>query len=247
VTETRTAVITGASAGIGAATAQQLADAGFHVIIGARRQDKLQEVAQKTGALAMPLDVTDPASVDAFTNQVETCDVLVNNAGGALGLDAVAEGSDRDWLEMYERNVMSVLRMTRALLPKLIAGGNGHIVNIGSVAGIFHYPGGGGYVAAKHALRAVTKTLRGELVEHPVRVTEIQPGLVETEFSLVRFDGDAEKAAEVYRGVEALTATDVADCIAWAVTRPPHVNIDEMLVTPQKQILGFGQQVLREV
>lgn len=247
MTETRTAIITGASAGIGAATAQHLSDAGFHVIIGARRKDKLEEVAEKTGATAIVLDVTDQESVDAFTAQIKTCDVLVNNAGGALGLDLVAEGKDKDWLDMYERNVMSVLRMTRALLPKIIAGGNGHIVNIGSVAGIFHYPGGGGYVAAKHALRAVSKTLRGELVEHPVRVTEIQPGMVETEFSLVRFDGDAEKAAAVYEGVEALTAGDIADCITWAVTRPRHVNVDEMLVTTQKQILGFGQQVIRGV
>jgi NADP-dependent 3-hydroxy acid dehydrogenase YdfG len=245
VTETRTAVISGASAGIGAATAQHLADAGFQVVIGARRRDRLEEVAAKTGATAIPLDVTDPASVERFCEQIDACSVLVNNAGGALGLEPVIEGDDRLWLEMYERNVMSVLRMTRALAPKLIASGNGHIVNIGSVAGLFHYAGGGGYVAAKHALRAVTKTLRGELIEHPVRVTEIQPGLVETEFSLVRFDGDAEKARTVYEGIEALTADDIADCVAWAVTRPRHVNVDEIAVTPQAQILGFGQQVVR--
>jgi NADP-dependent 3-hydroxy acid dehydrogenase YdfG len=245
VTRTRTAVITGASAGIGAATAQHLVQAGFNVIIGARRKDRLEEVAAETGATAIVLDVTDQASVDAFCAQVPECGVLVNNAGGALGLSSIADGKDTEWLEMYERNVMSVLRMSRALLPKLIASGNGHIVNIGSVAGIFHYAGGGGYVAAKHAERAVTKTLRGELVEQPVRVTEIQPGMVQTEFSLVRFDGDAQKAAAVYEGVEALTAGDIADCVAWAVTRPPHVNVDEMMVTPQKQILGFGQHVVR--
>jgi NADP-dependent 3-hydroxy acid dehydrogenase YdfG len=166
--------------------------------------------------------------------------------GAKIGLGSVADGDDGEWLEMYERNVMSVLRMSRALLPKIISSGNGHIVNIGSVAGIFHYPGGGGYVAAKHAERAVTKTLRGELVEHPVRVTEIQPGLVETEFSVVRFGGDEQKAKAVYEGMDPLTAADIADCVAWAVTRPPHVNIDEMQVTPQAQVLGFGQHVVRK-
>jgi NADP-dependent 3-hydroxy acid dehydrogenase YdfG len=239
-------VITGASAGIGAATAQQLVGAGFHVVIGARRQDRLHEVARATGARALPLDVTDAESVERFCAQIPECAVLVNNAGGALGLSSVSDGTDAQWLEMYERNVMSVLRMTRALLPKIIASGNGHIVNIGSVAGVFHYAGGGGYVAAKHAERAVTKTLRGELVEQPVRVTEIQPGLVETEFSLVRFGGDEQKAKAVYDGVDALTAADIADCVTWAVTRPRHVNIDEMMVTPQSQILGFGQQVVRK-
>jgi NADP-dependent 3-hydroxy acid dehydrogenase YdfG len=238
-------VITGASAGIGAATARQLSAAGFDVVIGARRLERLEEVAAETGSKAMQLDVTDAASVQRFCDQVPACHVLVNNAGGALGLGSVAEGDDAQWIEMYERNVMSVLRMTRALLPKIIESGNGHIVNIGSVAGLFHYPGGGGYVAAKHAERAVTKTLRGELVEHPVRVTEIQPGMVETEFSLVRFDGDEAKARAVYEGVDALSADDIADCITWAVTRPPHVNIDEMMVTPQAQVLGFGQQVVR--
>jgi NADP-dependent 3-hydroxy acid dehydrogenase YdfG len=246
VTKTRTAVISGASAGIGAATAQALAGAGFDVVIGARRKDKLDEVAARTGARAIPLDVTSKESVDAFCAQIDECAVLVNNAGGAIGLGSVADGDDGEWLEMYERNVMSVLRMSRALLPKIISSGNGHIVNIGSVAGIFHYPGGGGYVAAKHAERAVTKTLRGELVEHPVRVTEIQPGLVETEFSVVRFGGDEQKAKAVYEGMDPLTAADIADCVAWAVTRPPHVNIDEMQVTPQAQVLGFGQHVVRK-
>jgi NADP-dependent 3-hydroxy acid dehydrogenase YdfG len=241
-----TAVVTGASAGIGAATARHLRSAGFDVVIGARRMDRLTEVADEIGARAQPLDVTDPASVDAFTAAVESCSVLVNNAGGALGLDRVADSSDEQWSEMYERNVLSILRMTRGLLPKLIASGDGRIVTVGSVAGFHVYEGGGGYTAAKHAARAVTRTLRGELLGQPVRVIEISPGLVETDFSLVRFGGDEQRAAAVYEGVTPLSADDIADCVAWAVTRPAHVNVDEIVVTARVQVLGFGQQILRE-
>jgi NADP-dependent 3-hydroxy acid dehydrogenase YdfG len=241
-----TAVVTGGSAGIGAATARRLRSAGFDVVIGARRIDRLNEVADEIGARALPLDVTDLPSVDAFAAAVESCSVLVNNAGGALGLDRVVDSSDAQWAEMYERNVLSLLRMTRALLPKLIASGDGRIVNIGSVAGFHVYEGGGGYTAAKHGARAVTRTLRGELLGQPVRVIEISPGLVETEFSLVRFAGDAERAAAVYEGVVPLSAQDIADCVAWAVTRPPHVNVDEVVVTARAQVLGFGQQIHRE-
>jgi NADP-dependent 3-hydroxy acid dehydrogenase YdfG len=147
---------------------------------------------------------------------------------------------------MYERNVLSILRMTRALLPKLIASGNGRIVNIGSVAGFHVYEGGGGYTAAKHGARAVTRTLRGELLGLPVRVIEISPGLVETEFSRVRFAGDEQRAAAVYEQVTPLSAEDIADCVTWAVTRPPHVNVDEVVVTARAQVLGFGQQIHRE-
>jgi NADP-dependent 3-hydroxy acid dehydrogenase YdfG len=241
-----TAVVTGASAGIGAATARSLRSAGFDVVIGARRMDRLTEVADGIGARALPLDVTDAASVDAFAEAVESCSVLVNNAGGALGLDRVADSSDADWSQMYERNVLSILRTTRALLPKLIASGDGRIVTIGSVAGFHVYEGGGGYTAAKHGARAVTRTLRGELLGQPVRVIEISPGLVETEFSLVRFGGDEQRAAAVYEGVTPLSADDIADCVAWAVTRPPHVNVDEIVVTARAQVLGFGQQIHRE-
>jgi NADP-dependent 3-hydroxy acid dehydrogenase YdfG len=177
-----TAVVTGASAGIGAATARRLRAAGFDVVIGARRLDRLQKVADEIGARALPLDVTDPTSVDDFAAAVASCSVLVNNAGGALGLDRVADSSDAQWAEMYDRNVLSVLRMCRALLPRLVASGDGRIVNIGSVAGFHVYEGGAGYTAAKHAARAVTRTLRGELLGQPVRVIEISPGLVETEF-----------------------------------------------------------------
>jgi NADP-dependent 3-hydroxy acid dehydrogenase YdfG len=241
-----TAVVTGASAGIGAATARSLRSAGFDVVIGARRMDRLNEVADEIEARALPLDVTDAASVDAFAAAVESCSVLVNNAGGALGLDRIADSSDEHWSEMYQRNVLSILRMTRALLPKLITSGDGRVANIGSVAGFHVYEGGGGYTAAKHAARAVTRTLRGELLGQPVRVIEISPGLVETDFSLVRFGGDEQRAAAVYEGVTALSPEDIADCVTWAVTRPPHVNVDEIVVTARAQVLGFGQQIHRE-
>src|SRR3954469_23963740 len=189
-----TAVVTGASSGIGAATARQLASNGFDVVIGARRLDRLQEVAESTGARAVELDVTDTASVEAFCEQVTECEVLVNNAGGALGLEPVAEADEEKWRWMYDANVLGVMRVTRALLPKLEASGRGHIVVIGSIAGLEVYDGGAGYTAAKHAVRAVTRTLRLELNGKPVRITEVDPGLVETEFSLVRFGGDAEAA-----------------------------------------------------
>jgi NADP-dependent 3-hydroxy acid dehydrogenase YdfG len=231
----RIAVVTGGSSGIGAATVARLAAEGFEVIAGARRIDRLLEVSEPAGATAIALDVTDRASVERFTAQVRRCDVLVNNAGGALGLEPVAESVDEHWRAMWESNVFGLMLMTRALLPKLDASGNGHIVNIGSIAGIETYPGGAGYTGAKHAARAVSHTLRLELAGKPVRVTEIDPGLVETEFSIVRFDGDRERAAKVYEGMTPLRAEDIADCVAWCVTRPKHVNIDEMVVRPLAQ------------
>ncbi len=231
----RTAVVTGASSGIGAATARRLAREGFEVVVGARRLDRLESLAAEIGGRAGFLDVTDPASVDDFCAQIERCDVLVNSAGGALGLDPIAESIDERWQWMFEANVMGTLRMTRALLPKLLAGGNGHVVVIGSVASTDTYLGGGGYNAAKFAVRAFREVLRKELLGSPLRVTQIDPGLVETEFSLVRFDGDREAADRVYRGLTPLVAEDVADCVAWAVTRPPHVNIDEIKVLARDQ------------
>lgn len=232
---TRTAVVTGASSGIGAATATRLAAEGFHVVVGARRVERLAEVAGPIGATALPLDVTDPSSVDAFCAQVPECHLLVNNAGGALGLDPIAESVDEQWRTMWEANVFGLMLMTRACLPKLEASGAGHIVNIGSIAGLESYPGGAGYTSVKHGVVAITETLRLELLGKPIRVTEIDPGMVETEFSLVRFDGDAERAGSVYRGLTPLVAEDIADCIAWVVTRPAHVNIDTMRVTPRAQ------------
>jgi NADP-dependent 3-hydroxy acid dehydrogenase YdfG len=231
----RTAVVTGASSGIGAATARHLAAEGFSVVVGARRADRLEEVADAIGARALPLDVTDTASVEAFAGQVGDCAVLVNNAGGALGLTPMAEADDEQWRWMYDANVIGTMRMTRALLPSLIASGDGHVVNVGSIAGLEVYDGGGGYTAAKHALRAVTETLRIELLGRPVRISEVDPGMVETEFSVVRFGGDAERAAKVYAGLTPLSADDVADCIAWVVTRPSHVNVDQLVVKPRAQ------------
>lgn len=235
MSERGVAVVTGASAGIGAATARHLAADGWQVVVGARRVDRLQEVAEPIGARALPLDVTDSASVHAFCSQLDTCNLLVNNAGGALGLDPIAEADDERWRWMFEANVLGTVRMTRTLLPKLIASGDGHVVVIGSIAGLEPYPGGAGYNAAKFAEHALTRVLRIELLGQPVRVTEVCPGMAETEFSLVRFDGDEQRAASVYTGVEALTADDIADCVAWAASRPSHVNIDQIVVMPRDQ------------
>ena len=233
IDERRVAVITGASAGIGAATAARLAKEGYELVLGARRKERVDAVASEHGGRALQLDVTDKKSVEDFATAIERVDVLVNNAGKALGLEPVAELKEDDVREMWETNVMGLLRVTQALLPKLEEGG-GHVINVGSIAGFETYAGGGGYTASKHAVRALTHTLRLELVGKPVRVTEISPGLVETEFSIVRFD-DEQKAKSVYEGIDPLTADDIADCIAWAVTRPPHVNIDEIVVKPVAQ------------
>ncbi|WP_026314071.1 SDR family NAD(P)-dependent oxidoreductase [Actinomadura flavalba] len=245
----KTAVVTGASSGIGAATARRLAAEGFHVVLAARRRDRLDALAEEiTGSVpgagkvaAVTLDVTDQASVDALAAAVGTCHVLVNNAGGAVGLEPVAEADPADWRTMYETNVLGLLRVTKALLPKLAGSGAGHVVNITSIAGHVPYEGGAGYNAAKSAAVAVNEVLRLELVAEPVRVTEVAPGLVRTdEFSLVRFKGDAEKAEAPYRGVpDPLVAEDVADCVAWAVTRPEHVNIDRIDVQPRVQATPY--------
>lgn len=233
----RTAVVTGASSGIGAATAHQLAAAGFHVVVAARRRDRLEALAAEIGGRPVELDVTDAASVAALADTVPACDVLVNNAGNALGLDPIADADPEDWRAMYDVNVLGVLRVTQALLPALVAGGAGHVVVMSSTAGHVVYEGGGGYTAAKHGATALAETLRLELCGRPVRVTEIAPGMVATdEFSLNRFRGDADRAASVYAGVrEPLTADDVAECVVWAVTRPAHVNIDLLVVKPLAQ------------
>ena len=231
------AVVTGASSGIGAATVRRLVTEGFDVVAAARRADRLAKLADETGCRPAPLDVTDPAAVEAFAAGLESCRVLVNNAGGALGVATVADAVEADWQRMYDVNVLGTLRMTRALLPKLVASGDGVVVNLTSTAALSAYEGGGGYVAAKHAQRALTETLRLELCGEPVRVTQVAPGMVKTEeFSLVRFGGDQERADAVYAGVPGpLSADDVADCIAWAVTRPWNVNIDTIVVRPRAQ------------
>src|SRR6476469_4481790 len=231
----RTAVITGASSGIGAATARALAGEGYRVVLGARRLDRLEALAVEIGGEAIALDVTDPDSVRALAAAVDRCDVLVNNAGGALGLDSIETADEEKWLTMYESNVLGQMRMTRALLPLLVASGDGHVVGVTSIAAIEPYIGGAGYNAAKHAQRAMLRVLRQELLGQPVRVTEVVPGMVETEFSLVRFGGDEAAAAKVYEGMRPLSAEDVAECIRWALAQPPHVNIDEIIVRPRDQ------------
>jgi NADP-dependent 3-hydroxy acid dehydrogenase YdfG len=235
VSETRVALVTGASSGIGAATVRSLAAAGFEVVGGARRVERVEEIVGPIGGRAVRLDVTDPASVAEVAESLPELSVLVNNAGGALGLEPVAEADEAHWREMYETNLMGVMRVTKALLPALERGDGGHIVVVGSVAGVEVYPGGGGYTAAKHAAHAVAKTLRLELLGKPIRVTEVAPGLVETEFSLVRFGGDQEKADKVYEGTTPLTGEDVADAIAYVVTRPPNVDVDYLSIKPTGQ------------
>ncbi len=229
------AVVTGASSGIGAATARALAAAGFHVVLGARRVDRCAAIAAEIDGTALRLDVTDPASVAAFAAAVPGCKVLVNNAGGAKGLEPVAEADEEAWRWMFETNVLGTLRVTKALLPALLASGDGHIVTVTSIAAMETYDNGAGYTGAKHAQAMLHRTLRGELLGQPVRLTEIAPGLVETDFSLVRFDGDRTKADNVYRGITPLTADDVADVIAFAATRPSHVNLDQIVLKPRAQ------------
>ncbi|MFJ2773534.1 SDR family NAD(P)-dependent oxidoreductase [Streptomyces sp. NPDC087300] len=242
VAATRIAIVTGASSGIGAATARGLAAAGYRVVLTARRKDRIEALAAELteaghDAMAYALDVTDRKAVDTFATAFKKIAVLVNNAGGALGADSIATGDPADWRQMYETNVIGTLNVTQALLPALTASGDGTVVVLSSTAGHGTYEGGGGYVAAKHAEHVLAETLRLEIVGTPVRVIEIAPGMVKTDgFALTRFGGDAEKAEKVYAGVaEPLTADDVADTITWAVTRPPHVNIDLLVVRPRAQ------------
>jgi NADP-dependent 3-hydroxy acid dehydrogenase YdfG len=236
--ERRTAVVTGASSGIGAATARALAAAGYTVWCAARRTDRVEALAREIDGVAVTCDVTSPESVAALAGAVGgSLHVLVNNAGGAFGLDPVAEADPDDWRRMYEVNVIGLLQVTQALLPALRASGDGLIVNVGSTAGRIAYVGGAGYTAAKHGTQVVTETMRMELLGEPIRITEVAPGMVRTdEFGTVRFTGDRERAAAVYAGVaEPLVAEDVADAVAWIATRPSHVNIDEIVLKPRAQ------------
>jgi NADP-dependent 3-hydroxy acid dehydrogenase YdfG len=231
----RVAVVTGASSGIGEATARTLAGHGFHVVAVARRADRIRRLAAEIGGSAVVADVTDDAAVEALAAGLPRVDVLVNNAGGALGLEPVAEADLAKWRWMWETNVLGTLRVTRALLPELIASGDGLIVTVTSIAALEVYDGGAGYTAAKHAQAALHRTLRGELLGQPVRLTEIAPGAVETEFSLVRFGGDQQRAEKVYAGITPLVAADVAEVIGFVATRPPHVNIDQIVIRPRDQ------------
>jgi NADP-dependent 3-hydroxy acid dehydrogenase YdfG len=234
-------VVTGASSGIGAATVRALVAAGFDVIAAARRLDRLRELAVELttdgGPVVTPhrLDVTDAAAIDALAATVSRCAVVVCNAGGALGLDPVAGLVESDWRRMWETNVLGVGLTVRALLPALVASGDGRIVIVTSVAGHQAYRYGGGYTAAKHGAAVIADTLRLELLGQPVRIIEVAPGMVDTEFSTVRFDGDAERAAAVYAGMTPLSAADVADAISWAVTRPPHVVAARIDLFPREQ------------
>ena len=238
------AVVTGASSGIGEATARLLAQSGWHVWTGARRIERLLELQREIGGECGALDVADAASVERFCAALpDQIHLLVNNAGGALGLEPIAQADDEKWTQMWNSNVLGLMRMTRACLPKLVAG-RGHIINITSIAGREAYAGGAGYTSVKHAARVVTQTLRLELNGQLVRVTDVAPGLVETEFSVVRFDGDRERADSVYRGITPLVAHDIAECVVWAASRPPHVNIDEIVVKPLAQ--ATATQVARD-
>ena len=240
------AVVTGASSGIGAATARRLAGEGYHVIAAARRAERLGPLAKEitdAGGLATAIetDITRDAAVETLVDAVgefrTPLTLLVNNAGGVIGLDPVETADLTGWQRMYEVNVVGTARVTKALLPRLEASGAATIVVIGSTAGLAVYEGGAGYTAAKHAERAVTETLRLELCGRPIRVVEIDPGMVRTEeFSLNRFAGDADRAAAVYQGVaEPLLAEDIADAIAWCAPRPQHVNIDRVVIRPLAQ------------
>jgi NADP-dependent 3-hydroxy acid dehydrogenase YdfG len=233
----KVALITGASSGIGAASGRALAAEGHQVILAARRLERLQALAEEIGAAAraLPLDVTDPASVAELAAAVDHCDVLVNNAGGALGLEPLREADEERWRWMYETNVLGTMRMIRALLPALLDSGDGHVVTVTSTTAFESYRGGAGYMAAKHGQRAMLRALRLELLGEPLRITEVAPGMVETEFSLVRFGGDEQAASRVYAGMEPLRPEDVAECIRWAIAQPANVNVDEIVVRPRAQ------------
>jgi len=239
----RTALVTGASSGIGAATARLLAAEGWSVVAAARRLDRLGELAAGTsGIRPQALDVTDPRSVEALVDAVPSCDLLVANAGGAYDLAPIVEGDAEVWARTYDVNVLGVLRTVQALLPALEAS-RGHVVVTGSTARRWIYEGGASYVGAKHALSALRETLRLEVVERGVRVSEVAPGMVHTEeFTLQRFGGDEERTAALYAGVDPLTAEDVAEAIVWVAGRPAHVNIDLVQLTPQQQA-GVGKVV----
>ncbi|WP_431235019.1 SDR family NAD(P)-dependent oxidoreductase [Mycolicibacterium psychrotolerans] len=231
----RVAVVTGASSGIGEATSKTLAALGFHVVAVARRADRIERLADEIGGTAIVADVTDDAAVAALADSVPRVDVLINNAGGAKGLEPIAEANLDNWRWMWETNVLGTLRVTRALLPKLVESGDGLIVTVTSIAALEVYDNGGGYTAAKHAQGALHRTLRGELLGKPVRLTEIAPGAVETEFSLVRFGGDEQRADAVYSGITPLVAADVAEVIGFVASRPSHVNLDQIVLRPRDQ------------
>jgi 3-hydroxy acid dehydrogenase / malonic semialdehyde reductase len=237
--------ITGASAGIGAACAEAFAAAGARLVLTARRMDRLGNLAKRltaehgTECHLLALDVRRRADVEQAVENLpdawRAVDVLVNNAGLGRGLDKLHEGRPEEWEEMLDTNVKGLLFVTRALLPGMMERGRGHVINIGSVAGREVYPGGNVYCASKFAVKALTKGLRMDLLGSPVRVSTVDPGMVETEFSVVRFRGDEARAAKVYHGMKALTPGDIADTVLWVATRPPHVDVTEIVIMPTAQ------------
>ncbi|WP_256060399.1 SDR family oxidoreductase [Corynebacterium pseudogenitalium] len=232
---TKVAVVTGGSAGIGEACARALAADGWKVYVAARRVERCQAIAEEIGGVAVRLDVTDEASVAELASIIEgPVGLLVNNAGGAKGLDLLRDANPADWQWMYETNVLGTMRVTKALYPHLLEA-SGLVVNIGSVAATDAYKGGSGYNAAKYGLRGITRALRREEAENNIRVTEIDPGRVKTDFSLNRFAGDAERAYAVYEGKLNLTAEDIAEAVRWVASLPPHVNIDTLSIMPTDQ------------
>jgi 3-hydroxy acid dehydrogenase/malonic semialdehyde reductase len=237
----RIAVVTGATAGFGLATAEAFLAAGARVVATGRRADRLAALAARHGDRLHPLalDVRDRAAVEAAFRALPPAfaavDVLVNNAGLALGLEPAQRASLDEWETMIQTNCTGLVTVTRALLPGMVERGRGHVVNLGSVAGTYPYPGGNVYGATKAFVRQFSLNLRSDLLGTAVRVTSVEPGMAETEFSLVRFGGDAAKAAKVYEGVSPLTGADVADAILWAVTRPPHVNVNAVELMPVQQ------------
>ena len=241
-----TIAITGASAGIGEETALLFAERGWRVVLGARRRDRLEEIAKKLKAagahdvVVTTLDVTIDESVKKFAEVVwgacgDRLDVLFNNAGLALGVDHVAKGAMADWQSMLDTNVTGLLRVTREFLPKMLEKSHGHIINMGSIAGHVVYEGGSVYAATKHAVRAITKTIRLEVNGTPIRISSVDPGMVETDFSIVRFKDDIERAKNIYKGVTPLSGRDIAECVWFAASRPAHVNIEEIVVMPVDQ------------
>nr|WP_313775303.1 SDR family oxidoreductase [Mycobacterium sp.] len=234
----RVAVVTGASAGIGEATAKTLAAQGFHVICVARRAGPIEALAAEIDGTAIMADVTDTAAVAALAERLDRVDVLVNNAGGARGLESIADADVENWRWMWESNVLGTLHVTKALLPKLIDSGDGLIITVTSIAAVEIYDNGGGYTSAKHAQGVLHRTLRSELLGKPLRLTEVAPGMVKTDFSLNRFDGDAERAEKVYAGVTPLVAQDIADVIGFVASRPAHVDLDLIVVRPRDQVSG---------
>lgn len=235
----KTAIVTGATSGIGRATAIALRAVGYDVIITGRRADRLNELAAQIGARALCFDIRDSEQTRKAFEPIERVDLLVNNAGLAAGLDHVDKGDIEDWDAMIDTNVKGVLYATRYVAPKMVARGCGHIINIGSIAGRQVYENGAVYCASKHALHALTEGTRIDLLGHNVRVSEVRPGMIETEFSTVRFHGDTERAKGVYQGVDALTAEDIARTIVWITEQPAHVNINDIEIMPTQQASAF--------